>query len=52
MNGSNNPTVRARMEYGKEKYKDLQSYYKCDKKELVLSSGGLTALSSRVRIAR
>jgi hypothetical protein len=39
MNGSNNPTIRARMEYGKEKHKRLQSDRSCDERELVLSSG-------------
>lgn len=39
MNGSNNPTIRARMEYGKEKHKSLQSSRSCDERELVLSSG-------------
>lgn len=39
MSGSNNPTIRARMEYGKEKHKSLQSSRGCDERELVLSSG-------------
>jgi hypothetical protein len=39
MNGSNNPTIRARMEYGKEKHRYLQGYRSCDERELVLSSG-------------
>ena len=39
MNGSNNPTIRSRMEYGKEKHKRLRSYRSCDERELVLSSG-------------
>jgi hypothetical protein len=39
MNGANNPTIRAKMEYGKQKHKDLQSSYSCDEREVVLSSG-------------
>ncbi|MDQ3334706.1 MAG: hypothetical protein M4D80_06070 [Myxococcota bacterium] len=39
MNGANNPTIRARMEYGKEKHKSLQSSRSCDEREVVLSSG-------------
>ena len=39
MNGSNNPTIRARMDYGKQKHKDLQSSFSCDEKEITLSSG-------------
>ena len=39
MNGANNPTIRARMEYGKEMHKKLQSDRGCDEKEVVLSSG-------------
>jgi hypothetical protein len=39
MNGSNNPTIRARMDYGKQKHKDMQSSFSCDEKETVLSSG-------------
>jgi hypothetical protein len=39
MNGSNNPTIRARMEYGKEKHRSLQSSRSCDEKEVVLNSG-------------
>ena len=39
MNGSNNPTIRARMDYGKQKHKDMQSSFGCDEKESVLSSG-------------
>jgi hypothetical protein len=39
MNGANNPTIRAKMDYGKEKHKDLQSSYSCDEREVVLSSG-------------
>lgn len=39
MAGANNPTVRARMEYGKEMHRKLQSDRSCDEKEVVLSSG-------------
>ena len=39
MNGANNPTIRARMEYGKEMHKKMQSDFSCDEKETVLSSG-------------
>jgi hypothetical protein len=39
MNGSNNPTIRARMEYGKEMHKKLQSDNSCDERETSLSSG-------------
>ena len=39
MNGANNPTIRTKMEYGKEKHKDLQGSYSCDEREVVLSSG-------------
>jgi len=39
MNGSNNPTIRARMDYGKQKHKDLQASFTCDEKEINLSSG-------------
>ena len=39
MYGSNNPTIRARMDYGKQKHKDMQSSFSCDEKEIVLSSG-------------
>ncbi|MBX3160718.1 MAG: hypothetical protein KF773_32430 [Deltaproteobacteria bacterium] len=39
MNGANNPTIRAKMEYGKEKHKDLQNSYSCDEREVVVSSG-------------
>lgn len=39
MNGSNNPTIRARMEYGKDRHKSLQSSRSCDEREVVLSSG-------------
>lgn len=39
MNGSNNPTIRARMDYGKQKHKDLQASFSCDEKEINLSSG-------------
>jgi hypothetical protein len=38
-NGANNPTIRARMEYGKEMHKKKQSDFSCDEKETVLSSG-------------
>jgi hypothetical protein len=39
MNGANNPTIRAKMDYGKEKHKDLQGSHSCDEREVVLSSG-------------
>lgn len=39
MNGANNPVVRAKMEYGKEKHRNLQSSRSCDEREVVLSSG-------------
>lgn len=39
MYGANNPTIRARMEYGQEKHKSLQSSRSCDERELALSSG-------------
>ena len=39
MAGSNNPTIRARMEYGKEMHKKMQEDYECDEKEVELSSG-------------
>jgi gas vesicle protein len=39
MNGSNNPTIRARMDYGKEKHKEMQDRFRCDEREVVLSSG-------------
>lgn len=39
MNGSNNPTIRARMDYGKEMHKEMQDRFRCDEKEVVLSSG-------------
>lgn len=39
MAGANNPTIRARMEYGKQKHRELQSSRNCDEKETVLSSG-------------
>lgn len=39
MLGANNPTIRAKMEYGKEKHRELQSSRGCDEKEVVLSSG-------------
>ena len=37
MAGANNPTIRARMEYGKEKHKEMQAG--CHESEVVLSSG-------------
>lgn len=39
MKGANNPKVRAAMEYGKDKHKDLQGGRECDEKETVLGSG-------------
>lgn len=39
MNGANNPVVRAKMEYGKEKHRSLQSSRSCDEREVALSSG-------------
>jgi len=39
MNGANNPVIRAKMEYGKEKHRSLQSSRSCDEREVVLSSG-------------
>jgi len=39
MNGANNPTIRARMQYGKDMHVKLQSDRSCDEKEVVLSSG-------------
>ncbi|HEY3745891.1 MAG TPA: hypothetical protein VGL17_06595 [Gemmatimonadaceae bacterium] len=39
MAGANNPTIRARMEYGKEMHHKLQSDRSCDEKEVSLSSG-------------
>jgi hypothetical protein len=42
MNGANNPLIRARMDYGKEMHKNLQSSYSCDvgkDGEVTLSSG-------------
>jgi Rad3-related DNA helicase len=39
MKGANNPLIRARMEYGKEMHKKLQSDRSCDLMETVLSSG-------------
>ena len=39
MAGSNNPTLRARMEYGKEMHRKLQNDRNCDEREVSLSSG-------------
>ena len=39
MNGANNPRIRAKMDYGKEMHVRKQSDYRCDEKEVVLSSG-------------
>lgn len=39
MAGANNPTIRARMQYGKDMHVKLQSDRGCDEKEIVLSSG-------------
>jgi hypothetical protein len=39
MNGANNPLIRARMDYGKEMHKKLQSDRGCHEKEVTLSSG-------------
>jgi hypothetical protein len=39
MNGANNPLIRARMEFGKEMHKKLQSDRGCNEKEVSLSSG-------------
>lgn len=39
MSGANNPIIRAKMEYGKEKHIALQSSRGCDEREVVLSSG-------------
>ncbi|MEO8703876.1 MAG: hypothetical protein ABI867_27745 [Kofleriaceae bacterium] len=39
MNGANNPTIRARMEWGKQQHVAMQSNRGCDEKEVVLSSG-------------
>ena len=39
MNGANNPLIRARMEFGKEMHKKLQSDRGCHEKEVTLSSG-------------
>jgi len=39
MNGSNNPTIRARMEWGKLQHVAMQSSRSCDEKEVALSSG-------------
>lgn len=39
MNGANNPLIRARMEFGKEMHKRLQSDRGCHEKETTLSSG-------------
>jgi hypothetical protein len=39
MNGANNPLIRARMDFGKEMHKKLQSDRGCHEKEVTLSSG-------------
>jgi len=39
MTGANNPTIRARMEWGKQQHVAMQSNRQCDEKEVVLSSG-------------
>lgn len=39
MNGANNPLIRARMEFGKEMHRKLQSDRGCHEKEVSLSSG-------------
>lgn len=39
MSGANNPLIRARMEYGKDEHKRLQSDRRCDESEVSLSSG-------------
>ncbi|HEY1552697.1 MAG TPA: hypothetical protein VGG28_32935 [Kofleriaceae bacterium] len=39
MNGANNATIRARMQYGKDMHVKLQSDRDCNEKEVVLSSG-------------
>jgi hypothetical protein len=39
MNGSNNPLIRARMDYGKEMHERLQRDRGCHEKEVSLSSG-------------
>jgi hypothetical protein len=52
MNGANNPMIRARIEYGKEMHKKLQSDFNCDEKEIVLSSGRRIASSSRATTAK
>jgi hypothetical protein len=39
MNGSNNPLIRARMDYGKEMHRKLQGDRDCHEKEVTLSSG-------------
>jgi hypothetical protein len=39
MLGTNNPLIRARLEYGKEMHKKLQSDRSCDEKEILLTSG-------------
>jgi hypothetical protein len=39
MNGTNNPTIRARIEYGKEMHHRMQSDRGCDESETSLSSG-------------
>lgn len=39
MAGSNNPKIRARMEYGKQMHKKMQDDFECDEREVVLSSG-------------
>jgi len=39
MQGANNPKIRAAMDYGRAKHKDMQSSLSCDDKEVVLPSG-------------
>ncbi len=39
MNGANNPRIRAALDHGKKKHIEMQSYYSCHEKEVVLSSG-------------
>jgi hypothetical protein len=39
MQGANHPKIRAAMEYGKTKHRDMQSSLSCDDKEVVLPSG-------------
>ena len=39
MKGTNNPILRAKLEYGKQKHAELQGSYSCDEREVTLSSG-------------